>query len=215
VAGIALFDLDNTLIGREPFRNWATNFCIENALDEPALELLVKLDNGGLASREELFRDFLATYEMHFSVMELIGHYRATYPSFIKPIDAINSSLEHLKQNQWKLGIVTNGPQTQHIKIHQSGLDVLMDIVVVSEEVGVSKPNVAIFEIALNAISMPSPTQGLWMIGDMYATDIAGGQAAGLETILVGRESWNSPGHNPPTYCTNNILEAIDLLLGL
>ncbi|WP_232828681.1 HAD family hydrolase [Kribbella monticola] len=53
-----------------------------------------------------------------------------------------------------------------------------------SEEAGVRKPDPAIFELA--AARCGATLVGGWMVGDHPAYDIAGGNAAGLRTILVG-----------------------------
>jgi putative hydrolase of the HAD superfamily len=57
---------------------------------------------------------------------------------------------------------------------------------VISEEVGVRKPDAKIFELALAGWSIP-PASVLF-VGDDPVSDIAGATAAGLRTLRVGHE---------------------------
>ena len=64
--------------------------------------------------------------------------------------------------------------------------------VVVSAEVGATKPDAAIFEAALRAAAMSEPAKALF-VGDSLETDVAGAQAAGLRAVLLDRDGHRSP----------------------
>ena len=61
------------------------------------------------------------------------------------------------------------------------------DVVVVSSEVGVTKPDEKIFRIALNQLSL-QPSEVI-MVGNRISRDIIGGNKLGMKTILV---KWNN-----------------------
>ena len=83
--------------------------------------------------------------------------------------------------------MVTNAiSEIQRRRIERLGIAPLFDAIVISSEVGVSKPAPGIFDHAFNAISAlglgafgPSSTL---MVGDSLTSDMAGGIAAGLAT---------------------------------
>ena len=64
---------------------------------------------------------------------------------------------------------------------------------VISSEVGVSKPDAKIFELALDVLGC-SPNEAV-MIGDRLDTDIRGAKSLGLQTIRVrrGPAFWQVP----------------------
>jgi len=84
----------------------------------------------------------------------------------------------------WALGLVTNGASClQREKIAASGLEARFEAVVVSGELGVGKPDPAIFAHALDALGCG---EGV-MVGNSLARDVAGALAAGLRAVWVNR----------------------------
>ncbi len=92
------------------------------------------------------------------------------------------TTLEKLQQLGYKMHIITNGfKEAQHIKLENSGLRNFFDLILCSEEVGVTKPNRAIFEYALKQTN-GKPNNSV-MIGDDFHTDIIGALNAGWQAI--------------------------------
>lgn len=80
------------------------------------------------------------------------------------------------------LVMVTNGiSEVQRAKIKRLQLAPYFQEVVISGEVGVAKPQVEIFEIALEAVGSPAEASVL-MVGDSLSSDMAGGVASGIDT---------------------------------
>lgn len=83
--------------------------------------------------------------------------------------------------------MVTNAiSEIQRGRIERLGIKSLFDAIVISSEVGVSKPSPAIFDHAFAALDdggldAASPSTTL-MVGDSLTSDMAGGCAAGLST---------------------------------
>lgn len=78
--------------------------------------------------------------------------------------------------------IVTNGRTVQQeTKIHNTGLDRLVQGWVVSEAVGRKKPDPEIFHAAAATVGLP--LTGAWVIGDSPHADIAGADALGLRSV--------------------------------
>jgi putative hydrolase of the HAD superfamily len=196
VAGVVLFDLDNTLADREAaFRRWAESFAVEHHLDASCVEFLCAGDGDGYVPRDALFTSVRERYGVTTSVEELVTRYRADYPTHFEPEAGVRAALTALRADGWRIGIVTNGPTSQNAKIASLGLDDLVDGICVSDDVGVDKPDRRIFE--LTAARCRAPLDG-WMVGDSADTDIVGGVAAGLRTVWLhhGRV-WDRPDLAP------------------
>lgn len=87
--------------------------------------------------------------------------------------------------------VVSNGTiKAQTKKLDRSGLDVLMDGVFLSEQLGVEKPNVGFFDQVFEAIG-PVDRKQVMIVGDSLTSDIAGGERAGIITC------WYNPGGQP------------------
>lgn len=81
-----------------------------------------------------------------------------------------------------RLAIVTNGlSEVQRARIERLGLARYFDAVVISSEVGVTKPRGEIFDLAFERLGAPDRATAL-MIGDSLTSDIRGGRDAGIAT---------------------------------
>jgi putative hydrolase of the HAD superfamily len=88
-------------------------------------------------------------------------------------------------------------------RIKSAGLEIYFDVIIVAGEIGIYKPNPAIFLSALNRINV-SPEKALY-IGDSLAYDVLGAKAAGLKTVLFNQNTKrNSTDAN---YCVHGINE--------
>jgi putative hydrolase of the HAD superfamily len=91
-----------------------------------------------------------------------------------------------------KVGIVSNNMlQEQWDKLAFCGLSAHVDALVVSAEAGVSKPDPAIFEIALAALGVNAAATV--MLGDSWSADVAGAHAAGIRAVWFNRLKSPSP----------------------
>jgi putative hydrolase of the HAD superfamily len=92
-----------------------------------------------------------------------------------------------------RVGIVSNNLlDEQQEKLRLCALDAFVDVVVVSEEAGVSKPDPAIFRIALARLEC-EPHEAV-MVGDSWSADIAGAQSAGIRPIWFNPRGDAAPG---------------------
>ena len=87
---------------------------------------------------------------------------------------------------KYPLTVVTNGfVEVQYEKFEKSGLKDCFAHIVLSEEVGCQKPNPRIFEEALRMNGLDASE--VVMIGDSFASDIAGANATGIDTIWLAQ----------------------------
>jgi HAD superfamily hydrolase (TIGR01549 family) len=215
VIRLALFDLDNTLFDRRlAYTRWAQSFARRRGLGSHAVDVLCDADEDGFATRHYVFTTARRLLHLTDSVDQLIEQYRQEYVEMLSPDEAVLASLRRLRSNDWRIGIVTNGPITQHEKIRRTGLLPLLDGCCISDEFGVRKPDARIFNEAVRLCCGGPITDGAgWMIGDSPTFDIAGGRQAKLRTVWMQRgRSWIEPDF-APDLIASDLDEAIELLL--
>ena len=111
---------------------------------------------------------------------------RARYPLF----DDADALLARLRPKT-KLAVVTNGVAgLQRRKVTGSGVAHWFDVVAISGEVGIGKPEAGIFEHV--AAKLGVPLERCAMVGDNPLRDVQGGLNAGMATAFVDR------GNRPP-----------------
>jgi len=94
--------------------------------------------------------------------------------------------LKALKQRGKMVGLVSNFDHPPHVRriLSHSGLGNIFDTTIISSEVGIQKPDPAIFALALQQTGI-SPHDALY-VGDTEA-DVAGALAARLHPIFIKR----------------------------
>jgi FMN phosphatase YigB (HAD superfamily) len=185
---LACFDLDNTLIDRDgSFRKWARWWVGLNGLGEGAVEWLVAVDNGGFRGRAELFGMARERFGLVAPVEELVAAYNEEHPLFTWVEPAVLDGIASLRSAGWRVAVVTNGETVQQdLKLEYTQIGAAVDYACVSGTVGVRKPDRRIFELVAERTG--TALDGGWMVGDHPAYDVAGGIAAGLQTIQVGHD---------------------------
>ncbi len=95
-------------------------------------------------------------------------------------------------QNKYQLHIISNGfKETTLIKMDLSGLNPYFKNVIISEDVGVNKPDKAIFEHALHKAG--AQLHESIMIGDSLEADIRGAQGFGMKAIFFNPHKAEKP----------------------
>lgn len=112
--------------------------------------------------------------------------------------------LKYLKNKNYQLHIITNGfEKTQYSKLESSGLFPFFKEIITSESSNSLKPQVEIFEFALNKSG--ATVKESIMIGDSLDVDIAGAMAAGMDQVHV---NFNGAEQDiKPTYTVHTLKE--------
>ena len=114
--------------------------------------------------------------------------------------DITISILELAKENNIKLGIITNGPsEHQWYKVKALGVErwINKDNIVVSGDYDINKPDVRIFESMQEKLQLPNDS--LYYVGDSLENDIVGANNAGWKAIWINRYKKKLP-ENVDTY---------------
>ncbi|SMH32902.1 putative hydrolase of the HAD superfamily [Rathayibacter oskolensis] len=117
---------------------------------------------------------------------EWFGAYLAHYTAHWTLHDDALRALDRLDASGVRIGIITNGdPVFQAGKIDGIGLRDRVEHVIASGEVGVTKPDPRIFEIACERFGV-APEEALY-VGDRLTTDALGAARAGLRGVWLDR----------------------------
>ncbi|MCX0246593.1 HAD family hydrolase [Streptomyces drozdowiczii] len=91
----------------------------------------------------------------------------------------VNEVLGSLREAGVRLGIITNGPGSiQNAKCARLGLAAAVDTVVTSQDAGRTKPDAAVFHMALDRLAT-SPDRCV-VVGDSWENDVLGAIRAGV-----------------------------------
>jgi HAD superfamily hydrolase (TIGR01509 family) len=89
---------------------------------------------------------------------------------------------EELKKRSYRLVIVSNENSALIDMLRSLQLMDLFEVILLAEDVGVSKPNPEIFFSLFEELDVQATE--ILHVGDRYATDVLGAQRAGMEAIL-------------------------------
>ena len=117
--------------------------------------------------------------------------YRDGYIKARKPVDGAARFLAAVRERAAVVIVSNNLLHEQREKLRGCGLDRYVDVLVVSEEVGVSKPAPRIFEVALERAAVAAGEAV--MVGDSWPNDVEGARAAGIRAIWFNRDGRSAP----------------------
>lgn len=106
-------------------------------------------------------------------------------------------------RRRYSLGLITNGASSlQRAKVSALDLDSYVDCVIIAGEVGVSKPDAAIFQHALALAGCEANEAA--MVGDLLDRDVLGALNSGLLPIWINRTAeQGNDGLVPATHHVN------------
>jgi HAD superfamily hydrolase (TIGR01549 family) len=113
--------------------------------------------------------------------------YRGGYMRARRVIDGASDLLAAVRPHA-RIGIVSNNLiEEQRDKLEYCGLAPYVDVLMVSEEAGVSKPDPRIFQMTLERLGVTAADAV--MFGDSWAADVIGASRAGIRGV------WFNPLH--------------------
>ena len=115
---------------------------------------------------------------------------------------------------KYKIGVIANQIPGTADRMKSYGLYPYLDLIIASAEEGVEKPDLRIFEIALERAKC-RPENAV-MIGDRIDNDIVPAKQKGMITIWIrqgfGGMAENLTVEETPDYCVRNLQELVDFL---
>lgn len=121
-------------------------------------------------------------------------------------LDEAEDILNYL-EGKYKLALMTNGLLTvQNSRIKKSPIAKYFQTIVISEEIGVAKPDPQIFEYTFEKIGHTDKKTAL-MVGDSLNSDIKGGINFGIDTCWFNPKRLSRKKGLHPTYEINKLSE--------
>ncbi|OAT76561.1 noncanonical pyrimidine nucleotidase, YjjG family [Mangrovibacter phragmitis] len=211
-----LFDADETLFTFDAFSglqrmflDYSVTFTSEDFQDYQAVNkpLWVDYQNGAISALQLQHQRFQGWADkLRVPPAELNDAFLNAMAEICMPLPGAISLLNAL-HGKVKMGIITNGfTALQERRLARTGTAHLFDLLVISEQVGVAKPDVSIFDYALNKMGNP-PRERVLMVGDTPESDILGGINAGLATCWVNSHQRTLPEGITPDWQVTTLSE--------
>lgn len=214
-----LFDLDDTIHDRNrTLCKFVDLFILKycDALDYDS-KLIMKnvffeIDNKGYKPREEVFKELQDRFPKKCKpdLKELIDFWNAEFPRCAEPIPNVYNVFDYFMDKNIKMGIITNGnTDFQNTKIDKLGFRKYMKTILISEEVGIRKPEPKIFHLALSKIDSNNETT--LFVGDNPLVDVKGANDSGLVSVWLSQgQAWNEKSY-APQYIITDISELMKI----
>ena len=217
-----IFDLDNTLIHRgrsigkyaDVFRDDFQRF-LAGEIDPMALaDRFRELDENGYAGHDKRSAGIrqLPIWRRPPSRKALRDHWNDRFPYHPAPMPGLYDTLTMLKENGFRLGIITNGSvKAQTAKIDALDLAAYFDCITISEQCGIQKPDSRIFHRTLRKMGQQGHES--YFVGDHPVLDVSGAMKAGLMPVwLSGFQVWPK-SMDRPAHIIDDLL-SIEKILG-
>lgn len=212
-----LFDFDETLQDRTlAFEGYMDAMMdkflpeIDSQTKEKYKNDMVETGNGGYVNRIEWYQNLIDMWNWidapdaeilanHYD--ETFGDHNVIFPNSI-------SLLKELKKRGFIVGVITNGPSyLQNHKMDTSGLRPYCDIVVVSGDVGVHKPDPALFRYTADKLGLD--TSECVYVGDHPINDIQGALDSGMKAIRMNWGWFENQDLRPDVPVINDIIDVL------
>lgn len=220
-----LLDADNTLFDFDRSERQALKGAIEEfggAFEESFTETYHRINaacwrayEDGRMSKEVLrvrrFEELFEAIGMEADATTFADAYLDGLAATDHLIDGALDLLDALA-GRFQLILVTNGlAEVQHPRLDNTGLRRFFQAIVISDEIGVSKPHAGFFDHTLLHLRRQSKSEVL-MVGDNLKADIGGAEAYGFHTCWYNpRRQVNDTGVRP-TYEIEALAQLPELL---
>ncbi len=154
---------------------------------------------------ERIGRRYLADGQWEELLSDYYAEMRENYLKYNPPTPGIEEVLKQLA-GSFRLGVAANQPRQARDALERLGLLSYFDVVVISGEVGLAKPDSRFFEYLLNEAGC-EPQEAVY-VGDRVDNDIAPAKSLGMKTILVHLDVW-SKGYEPTGELERQYFESI------
>lgn len=197
-----LFDLDETLLDQQ----WASSVALREFHREKCLEMtwtevearwnnclknhFIRYEKGEITFQQQRrcrIRDIFEGRDIPDELADqLFGVYLKNYEGIYRLFPEVNELLSQL--GRFPLGVITNGDTQQQLdKLTRMDIKKYFNAILVSEAVGLRKPDTKIFELAAKNIGVK--TNECIFVGDNLEADYRGSAEAGMQAILVNRKN--------------------------
>ena len=213
------FDFDDTLQSRAgAYRMYCEDFLdryFPGLSDEEKVRKMDEMEehvDGGYKSREEYWPEMIDLWGWKDApeLSVLTDDFNSRFGLKVDMLPDSVDVIKQLKQRGYILGMITNGnSKLQNTKLDTAGIRGLFDVVVVSDDIGIWKPEAGIFEYAMNKVGVTAE-QSVY-VGDHPVNDIQGALNARMQPVWMNYGSFAGQAtEGVPSI--ENIRELLDIL---
>ncbi|MEB6478094.1 HAD family hydrolase [Acinetobacter vivianii] len=185
-----IFDLDQTILDRTnsliKFLNWQINFfqLVSTMKKEFFIQRFLELDDNGKIWKDSVYEQLIHEFSIdHVTHDRLLASYINDFNKFSCCFEHVEKTMIQLKQQGYLIGLISNGrtPFQEH-NFYALGLTEFFSSIIVSEAIGLRKPDPAIFLLSCQQLGVRP--QDCIFVGDNELADIQGAKAVGMKTIF-------------------------------
>jgi len=130
--------------------------------------------------------DFIKTDQKNKYVSAAVMAYHEQKIELIKPFNDVIPCLKQIRNLDIKTAIISDGiPIKQYEKILRLGIDDLIDLIVISDEIGIRKPNPKLFEYCLKKFRIIGE-ESIY-VGDNPERDLVPARMNGMNSVYIHR----------------------------
>lgn len=125
------------------------------------------------------------------------------YPDALPALDA-------LREAGYRVAIVANQPEIRGTQLRAIGVEA--EVMAMSEDIGVAKPQSAFFARVLNLMGGPPPDRVAY-VGDRVDNDVTPAQEAGMRSVWIRRGPWGviqEPPGAAPALAVDSLSELVE-----
>ncbi len=215
-----LWDLDDTVYSRVEaarktffgmFREHLYPKQNEKFIQDAVAYMMTKVKRNSMID-EESFQALLAKFpsDIPYCRETCVNYYYEHIGEFAEAFPEVIEVIKKLKEKGIKIGLVTNVAEdrveSQWKKITTMNLEPLFDVMVLSGELGIHKPNRGIFDEATKQLGVAH--EECIFVGDDPHSDVDGGLKADMEVVWIDR--WPDSGSyagNPRVHRVMSVTE--------
>jgi putative hydrolase of the HAD superfamily len=211
------FDLDGTLLDRnasllkfidDQYERYKTEIGFNNK--QYFMARFVELDARGYVWKDQVYRQLLQEMKItRVSWEDLLEDYLEHFKYSCVPFPNLIEVLQKLKGLNLEIGLISNGRgyfQMENLKA--LGIYQYFDSVLISENEGLRKPDIRIFQKGLNNLSVSS--ENSIFVGDHPDNDVKAARDAGMQTVWKRDEFWNEAEAD---FIIDNLAELLYIIL--
>lgn len=221
-----LFDADDTLFDFKQSARYAlgqtlldykinateTHFMVYEAINHEAWMAFERQEITAVQLRKVRFEKFLDAIGEYRDPLEMNAHYLHLLSQTRFLFDGAIEMLMDLNNKNYRLGLITNGlKEVQRPRIEQAGVANYFDVIVVSDEIGVSKPHEGFFNHSFEQMGFPDKSSVI-IVGDSLNSDIQGGNRYGVDTCWFNPRGSENMTSYEPTYTIHRLEELYAIL---
>lgn len=221
-----LFDADDTLFDFKRSAHHAlgqamldyqitpteAHFLIYSQINHDAWAAFERQEITAVELRKIRFERFLTAIGEYRDPMEMNAHYLYLLSQTRFLLDGAEQLVVELQTKGYRMGLITNGlREVQRPRIAQAAMDKYFDVVVVSDEIGVSKPHCGFFDHAFEQMGHPAKSEVI-VVGDSLNSDIQGGNNFGVHTCWFNPNNATNLTAHLPTYQIQKLEDLHEIL---